>query len=224
MAGTGQEKAAGPTAEVARYIETAVAQTRAVQPLCLISFGLSGSGKTTIARQLVDQLEAVHMRSDVERKRMHDMQPTDNANARPGQGIYDTESSVATYSRLASLAEAALAGGISVIVDASFISRSNRDLFRSKAAECGASFVILNCAAPTELLRTRILERSQRRNDASDADRTVLDHQLKVADAIGDDEQAFTVTVQTDQSVNANQLAREIRTRGAQVSLSSTSS
>ncbi|MGD8341252.1 MAG: AAA family ATPase [Gammaproteobacteria bacterium] len=209
--------------QAARYLGTALAQVRAPTPLCVITMGYSGSGKTTIARQLAPELGAAHVRSDVERKRLHGLGPTADSHSELDQGIYDTASSKATYARLAAAANAALAGSVNVILDAAFLSRSQRDLIRSTAAGNDARFLILECRAPDDVLRQRIQKRNETRSDASEADLAVLDHQLTTASPIDDDEKAHRVVLETGGAIDAGQLAAEIRARCAQPSLSSTS-
>ena len=46
--------------------------------------------------------------------------------AAPGAGLYAPEVSDATYRRLATIADAALSGGVSLIVDAAFLERARR--------------------------------------------------------------------------------------------------
>jgi hypothetical protein len=213
-----------PAEASSRYLDTASALIESTDPLCLIARGFSGSGKTTIARSLAPELEAVHLRSDVERKRLNDMQPTERSKAGIEQGLYSRDAGETTYRHLCAMAKASLDAGISVLIDASFLDRRERDRFRSLAAKLNARFVILNLQAPRDVLRDRITERNRRNSDASDADLAVLDHQFATAEALGDDEQRWVVTVATKNPVDASRLAGEIRAKAGQVSLSSTSS
>lgn len=213
-----------PREESRRYIDTASTLTQKRVPLCVITHGFSGSGKTTVARSLASLLKAVHLRSDIERKRRNDLQPTERSNAGIDQGIYSADSTEATYRSLGESAEASLDGGIDIIVDASFLNRRERDRFRFLARKLGSRFVILSLQAERDVLRDRITERNQQNNDASDADLAVLEHQLATADAFGADENRFIVTVATEEDHAGNQLADAIRARSIQESLSSTSS
>jgi hypothetical protein len=212
-----------PAGEANRYLETALELARSTPPFCLITHGLSGSGKTTIAGPLAARLNAVHLRSDVERKRLHGLESTDRENAGVEQGLYAPDKTEAIYRHLAAMAEAALDGGIGVIVDASFLSRRYRDLLRSLASKRDARFAILNLEAPVEVLEQRIAQRNRQCSDASDADLSVLDHQLKTADTFGPDEAAWIVSVATDTAVDTDRLAATIRSHATQPSLSSTS-
>jgi predicted kinase len=196
-----------------RYLDYADRALAPDPPLLVITSGLSGSGKTFLARQLVAALPALQVRSDIERKRLRDMPPTASATASPGEGLYSPEATEATYRRLAIIADAALAGGVSLIVDAAFLERSRRDAFRRIAARHGARFLILRCEAAPETLRRRVRERAAAGRDASDATLAVLEHQLRTQEPIGAGESAVTLTVDTGQPADARRTAAQIRVR-----------
>ena len=65
----GAEAAADRLAGVG-YLSLAESYTRIRRPRLLIACGLSGSGKTRLARELLQVLPIIHVRSDVERKRL----------------------------------------------------------------------------------------------------------------------------------------------------------
>ncbi len=144
-------------------------------PLTLaITFGLSGSGKTTVssARLLADEsASTIRIRSDVERKRLFGLAP----DADSGGAIYTPQATARTYARLADLARQALADGWSVIVDAAFLKRAERAAFRALAGERGMPMRILACEAPMPELRQRL---DARASDASEATVAVLEQQL----------------------------------------------
>lgn len=71
-------------ADVHRYLETAQKHTHAQAVALLITHGLSASGKSTYCRQLLEQLPAVRLRSDVERKRLAGLKPDDRSHSPPG--------------------------------------------------------------------------------------------------------------------------------------------
>jgi predicted kinase len=123
----------------------------------------------------------IRLRSDVERKRLFGLAP----DADSGGTIYSAEANLKTYGRLAALAADALAAGWSVIVDAAFLKRAERDDFRRLAAGLGVPLSILACAAPAEELRRRLMER---RGDASEADGRVLAAQLEWLEPLGEEE------------------------------------
>ncbi len=170
--------------EAAGYLALAVRLTDPPAPTLTITCGPSGCGKTwASSRRLAsaDFLDTVRIRSDVERKRLFDLAP----DAASGGSIYTQNATRRTYARLATLSEGALKSGWSVIVDAAFLKRDERDHFRNLAARLGIPFAILAPTAPTEELARRI---AQRKNDASEATVAVLQQQLGWFEPLGADE------------------------------------
>jgi hypothetical protein len=193
------------------YLRAANENARPAKSLCIATSGLSGSGKTTVARRLALDLAAVHVRSDVERKRLHDLAPDARTGSEVGRGIYGAEATRETYERLGAAAEAALAGGLDIIVDASFLDRDERDRFRALAERLDARFVILHCTVPAAVLRERVVAREREGGDASEAGLEVLEHQLRTAAAFGDDERRLVRAVDTRDEVDTAGLARALR-------------
>lgn len=174
----------GNAAEAGEYLAMAEGLTSPPPPRLTITFGLSGSGKTTTssARLLADETAStVRIRSDVERKRLFGLAP----DAGSGGAIYGADATLRTYARLAELSRQALADGWPVIVDAAFLKRAEREAFRALASELHAPFSILACEAAPDELRRRLAARS---GDASEATVAVLEQQLHWAEPLTDAE------------------------------------
>jgi predicted kinase len=168
------------------------------QPLQLIiTHGLSGCGKTTASSRLLQSdghARTVRLRSDTERKRLFGLTGTARSDSDTGGGIYTRGAGVRTYRRLFELAEMLLGAGWSVIVDATFLKRADRELFRALAQQAGAAFSILAPEATAEQLRERILARQLQGQDASEATLDVLSRQLRVIEPLTPQERARTFT------------------------------
>ena len=127
--------------------------------------GLSGTGKTSLGRALAPAIGrapgAIHLRSDVERKRLYHLPELQ----RLPQDAYRPDVSAKTYQRLRDLAARALVAGQSVVVDAAHLKPEERT-GANVAARAGARFTGLWLEAPMQVRLARV---SQRRNDASDA-------------------------------------------------------
>jgi len=185
------------------YLDLADRLTRTARPALFINHGFSGSGKTTASQPLVEQLSMIRIRSDVERKRLAGMDSRERDRGDVGSGIYSGDMSVRTYRRLSELASLVLDAGFSVIVDATFLKRGQRDSFAALAKQSGAPFHVLDYRAPESMLRERIRARQAADRDASDAGIEVLEHQLASAEALGADEAVVVIDTQTDVPVEA---------------------
>jgi len=151
-------------AQYRAYIMLAERYSVIPSPFLLILHGLSGSGKSYLARQIGDASGAICLRSDVERKRLFE-QP---------QARYSEQANQATYQHLHHLAEKALHAGCPVIVDAAYLRRSEREAARMIAENAAVPWLILACEAPLPVMEQRIAERKRAGVDPSDADFAVL--------------------------------------------------
>jgi uncharacterized protein len=128
--------------------------------------GLSGTGKSVIARALAPELPpapgAVVLRSDVVRKARFGLREDE----RLPQGAYALDVSAAVYASLAAQARRVITAGHSAIVDAVYA----RPHERTAIAAAGAPFrgIFLTADLPTRVARV-----SARAADASDADAAV---------------------------------------------------
>ena len=153
-----------------------------------ITHGLSGSGKTTISQTLLQDYGMIRLRSDVERKRLAGLDAMAHSGAGVGQGLYTQETGRRTYQHLSRLARDLLATGWPVIVDAAFLERRQRDLFRKLAQRLGVPFRIVDIQADISTLRERVSLRTAQGSDASEADIRVLQHQIETAQPLDIDE------------------------------------
>lgn len=154
----------------------------------VLTSGPSGSGKSHHAARIARDGGAVHLRSDVERKRLFGLAPEHRTTAEEGARLYDAEATARTFSALEARARALLAAGVNVIVDATFLDADLRRRFAALADDPGVRGALLECTADPATLRARIAARAAAGEDASDADLSVLDTQLaREATALGEE-------------------------------------
>lgn len=187
---------AGP-GECHSYLGQALRWARPARPALLLMHGLSGSGKTRCSAQLMCRLPAIRLRSDVERKRMHNLAASVGSGSAIEDGIYTPQATEALYRRLAELAATILQSGESVIVDAAFLHGAERRRFAGLARSLGTPLVIVSCSAPQEELERRLIQRQAAGGDASEADVTVLRRQLERQEPLDAAEHERTVTVES---------------------------
>lgn len=204
--------------ELRRYLELAQRYASRPDPRLMITHGVSGSGKTTGTEQVIEAFGAVRIRSDVERKRLLELEPRARANSGLNQSLYTAEATEKCYQRLAELAKAVLGAGFTVVVDATFLEQEYRDCLRRVAERVGAAFSILHFHADEETLLRRVRNRNRGERDASEADTQVLRNQLQSNTAISEDESAVIVDVNSAEPGWIDRLIRNARNQGAHVS------
>jgi predicted kinase len=165
--------------------------------------GLSGSGKTWLSERLMAALPAIRVRSDIERKRLFGLDETADSESGIGSGIYSPSASVETYERLFTLADSLLAAGHHVVLDAAFLKKRQRVSAGSVASSLGVDSVLVYAQAPVDVLRSRIEERAKQKDEASEADLAVLEHQLTAAELPRSDEKALLVDTSGEPDIEA---------------------
>lgn len=194
---TPDDKRASAWQDFHHYLDLAQQFSHTPPFLLILMHGLSGSGKSTVARELAAQLPAIHVRSDVERKRLYGYTPLARTNvipgAQPGSGIYTPEATQRTYGRMAEIAHEAQAAGYAVVLDATFITAQQRTPFLA----LGGNTWIVSCTAPAEVLRERVRARYQAGTDAAEADVAVLERQLATQEELTPEELQRAIVIDT---------------------------
>lgn len=191
-------------ADFSAYLALAARYTQPARPVLIITHGLSGSGKSSYAQPLASHLQAIHIRSDIERKRLFGLTAQQRSLSAIEGGIYTRDASARTYQHLAETARTILASGYSVIVDATFLKREQRDLFGALAKALRLPWVILHFSADEETLRANIRARLRAGGDASEADLAVLEQQLAgYEDFERDEANVISISFNDQQSYDA---------------------
>jgi uncharacterized protein len=156
------------------YFELACDLVKPRQPTLLAVGGLSGTGKSALARSLAPELEpvpgAVVLRSDVERKVLFGRAETEQL---PTEA-YAADVSARVYDTLQRNAGRVIAAGHSAIIDAVFARAAERRSVADMARSQGVRFQGLFLTAGLE---TRLARVATRGPDASDADTRIVQEQ-----------------------------------------------
>lgn len=201
---TGSAEHVRASGEYRQYVKLAQTYTMQERTVMVITRGLSGSGKSTVARELCERTGMIQLRSDVERKRRAGLSARQSSRSGPGSGLYSADRTADTYQHLGTLARMVLDAGYSVIVDATFLQRAHRDHFRALAATTGTPFLMLECRAENSELERRILSRNAGRNDASEANLEVLHTQQATDQPLAGEELQYLLRVDTQTMSNAD--------------------
>jgi len=185
-------------ASAQRYFRFALELLKPLRPTLLAVGGLSGTGKSVLARAIAPVVGpapgAIVLRSDVERKHIFGV---DDIRPLP-QEAYRPDITNRVYSSLTAKAGRIISAGHSVAIDAVFAHASERAAITKIATDRNVAFHGFFLTADLE---TRLSRVANRAGDASDADRKVVLEQSRydlgeldwtVIDASGSVEQTLT--------------------------------
>ena len=178
------------------YLQLAETFTHNKPSFLAIMHGVSGTGKSYLAGNVCALTGAIRIRSDVERKRLFNMNPEQSSSTIAD--MYSANASRLTFSKLLELAITIIDAGFPCIVDATFLEQSTRQPFIEWARDHAIPFAILSCHTDEKVIRQRLLERTQRADDASEADVRIYERQLYHAAPISNSELVFTHIIDTD--------------------------
>lgn len=130
--------------------------------MIILVAGLPATGKSTIARALAKELDAVILRTDVVRKELLDT-PT-----------YSREEKELVYRVTFLIAEYLTRARVNVILDATFYRRELRHRAYAIARRTESKLLVVECSTPREVIKERMKKRKEGRA-VSDADLEVYD-------------------------------------------------
>lgn len=160
----------------------------------LLTHGVSGSGKTTAAKYLGRHWRAIHLRADVERKRLFGMRALESSQQK-GLDIYTDIATKRTFETLITIAEQVLQAGFRVVIDSTFLHREVRERFFQMAKKQGVSAHIISCHLGDRLLRERIESRQREGADASEAGVSIMEQQKLNSEPLTPEELASTYSL-----------------------------
>ncbi len=153
----------------ARYFDLAYTYAaRPERPTLILMAGLMGTGKSGRALSLAPRLGADVIRTDVLRKEILGIAPTEKHHDPFGGGIYGEDLTRKTYAKALELASEKLQEGRSVIIDASNRYRKYREEALEAARRLQADFFVVECACADDIIRERLASRMTDKKEASD--------------------------------------------------------
>jgi predicted kinase len=140
----------------------------------LVTMGLMGTGKTTVAQAVAGELGMQVLSSDAIRK---ELSSANGSGAAYGEGIYSPTMTDRAYEEMFRRARQGLAGGASVVLDATFKLRRHRAAVQSICRKAGADCLFIECVCPELDAIARLDRRCRTEQNISDARPELYDNQ-----------------------------------------------
>ncbi len=138
-------------------------------PSLVVMTGLSGTGKSTVAQGIASARDMTVVSSDAVRKQLAGLSEGTHRRDEYGGGIYSADFSRRTYSTMFERASALLTEGQSVVLDATFQQRKQRQDAFDLARRVGALAFVVETVADRSVVKQRLAAREQDETAISDA-------------------------------------------------------
>lgn len=193
--------------EAGRHFALALRFVWRSRPCLVVVYGLSGTGKSTLARALAARTGFAHHASDAIRKELAGIAATARVGREREDWLYSAAMSARTYETMYGRGAADLAAGRGAILDATFLRRVDRDRAREIARAAGRPFLLVECSAPEAEVLRRLRARAAADTDVSDADERVFRGQQGAYERPAGDEPG---SLQVDTSAGVDAAVRRI--------------
>ncbi len=172
------------------YYRAAWRYSQRATPRLWVMAGVSGAGKSTVARYLSQTYGAIHLRSDAVRKHLAGVPLT----AKGGTELYTPPMTERTYGELLRLGLALLSAGQSVVLDAKYDRVGLRQQVLAAVRDLPVVLRIIHVQAPIEVLQARLASRT---GDIADATAELLPQQLQQWEPFTAAERPWVTTIDT---------------------------
>ena len=170
--------------------------------------GLIASGKSTVSEALAEELSCPVIDADRTRKHMLGFGDEQRLSEAAWKGAYGLDTTRRVYAELLRRAAVVLGSGRSVVIDASFRSRRERERARALAQSLGMSFRFVECRAPVDECRRRL---ALRKGGPSDATTEIFDDFVARYETVEEIPPSQHVAIDTTRPLDRS--LRELRAR-----------
>lgn len=188
------------------YIEAIIYIYEFRVPYLLLGVGFSGTGKSRFTQSAMRALAGIRVRSANERERL--------IRERSEQGLpalekFSPELTELTYQRLAAITGELLEACYPVYIDATCLTRSQRECLRNEAQYRGLALAMVHFQSSRETLEKRLQRRFSSDQQAYEAALGLLDWQQQHFEPIEEEERIHLIQLDTD-APDANQTLVEL--------------
>jgi uncharacterized protein len=152
-----------------RYFSLACRYAVDAASAIVVVCGLSGTGKSTLAKALQHRFGFPIISSDRTRKKLASIAPERSASDAYKAGIYADAITESTYEAMLDDAEHLLSDATGVILDGTFQDPAHRKAALDLAARVRAPILFIECRADDAEIRRRLIQRQKTGHNPSDA-------------------------------------------------------
>jgi len=134
------------------------------KPIFFITSGLTGTGKTTVARKISTDYNNCLISTDEIRKELQGINKFERHHDAYNTGLYSPDKMMQTYEKALEKADKLLSKDKSVTLDATFKTKKLRDMARDIAKKNSAIFIILHCLTPEEYVKKYLEKRISKKS------------------------------------------------------------
>jgi predicted kinase len=134
------------------------------KPLFFLVTGLSGTGKSTVARKIGIDYHATQINTDAIRKEIAGIDKFEQHHDQFNTGLYDPTKIEDTYQKVMERAAIYLKKNENVVLDATFQKKKYRDMAHHVAAKYHAKLVRVQCVCPDDVVRKRLEDRLKKKS------------------------------------------------------------
>ena len=162
-------------------------------PLVIVVGGFSASGKSTFAGALASRLGAAYVSSDVIRKKMFNVDIHHRPSKSITQKMYNSNVTVQVYSKLLKEASMLMKQNFSVVIDAAYLLKSERDITNQFIQESSLPSFFLWLDASENVINSRVKARTSTQLKISDANIGIINKQFKSFEKINENEKIYII-------------------------------
>ncbi|MEF8847709.1 MAG: nucleoside monophosphate kinase [Candidatus Thermoplasmatota archaeon] len=142
------------------------------KPVLFLVGGMTGTGKTTLAKKISVDYNAEKISSDIIRKKIVGVDKYERHHEEINKGIYTPNITDKTYHEMNKIALEKIKERKNVVLDATFKNKEKRDKVRKLAEKEKIIFIPIECICPEETVKKWLKKRKK--------EKTVTDGRLKV--------------------------------------------
>jgi uncharacterized protein len=134
------------------------------KPILFITSGLTGTGKTTVAKKISVDYNAQLISTDSIRKELEGIDKFERHHDAYNTGLYSPEKMLLTYNKIFEKADGFLKKGKNVVLDATFKNEDLRNKAKDIAIKNKINFQILYCTCPEDLVKKYLDNRVKKKS------------------------------------------------------------